>query len=47
MQRLSNPSESLDNVQRPDKYKPHGTRIDKLIPASVVESLGALKARLS
>ncbi|HWV45469.1 MAG TPA: hypothetical protein VN039_05495 [Nitrospira sp.] len=29
--RLSNPSESLGNVKKPEKYRVHGTRIEDLL----------------
>lgn len=29
--RLSNPSESLGNVSKPEKYREHGTRIEELL----------------
>lgn len=44
--RLKNPVESLDNVEKPEKYRTHGTRIDKLVRPGVVRSLGELRDSL-
>lgn len=37
--RLSNPVESLDGVQKPEKYREHGTRIDKLIGDDAAQAI--------
>jgi hypothetical protein len=34
---------SIGNAKVSPKHKAHGTSVEKLLPASVVESLGALK----
>lgn len=48
MRRLTNPVESLDNVERAPNYREHGTRIGNLVaPNASWRSLGSVRKAVS